>query len=299
MRVLLATDGSDAAGVALELVRSITWPEGSVIRVVSVIEPVEATLSAAWAPAVAQDIEEQADELLASAEVVVEHAARALAGCGAQIEREVMRGRPGTCVVEDAGEFGADVIVVGSRGHGEIAAMVLGSVSAEIADHAPCPVLVARRPRLTRVILATDGSEYALAAEEVLERWPIFGHAAIEATSVAYLGMPWTSGLALSAYAPSGENYAESGREIIADHRKICGAAAERLGRAGLRAMPRVAEGDAAHELIRIATDDQADLIVLGTHGRTGLTRLILGSVARNVMLHAPCSVLVVRPKHH
>jgi nucleotide-binding universal stress UspA family protein len=173
--------------------------------------------------------------------------------------------------------------------------MVLGSVSAEVADHAPCPVLVARLPRLTRVILATDGSPYARAAEQMLASWPIFARAAIEATSVAEAGMPWTSGLALSAYAPNTEDYAQTGRQIIDDHRQVAEAAAERLRAAGRRAVGRVTQGDAAHELIRIAEDAQADLIALGTHGRTGLTRLIVGSVARNVMLHAHCSVLVVR----
>jgi nucleotide-binding universal stress UspA family protein len=295
MKVLLATDGSAAAETALELAASITWPAESTIRLVSVIEPVETILSGAWTPALSQDIEDQVDELLASADVVLEHAARQLAGSGATIEREVMRGRAGSCVVEDATRFGADLIIIGSRGHGSIGSMLLGSVSAEVADHAPCPVLVARTPRLTRIILGTDGSQYAFAAEQWLRRWPIFSQAAIEVTSVAYLGMPWTSGLALSAYTGSGEDYADTGRQIIADHRQTAETAAERLSSAGLRATARVAEGDAAQELIRIAADDQADMIVLGTHGRTGLARLIMGSVARNVMLHAHCSVLIVR----
>jgi nucleotide-binding universal stress UspA family protein len=295
MKVLLATDGSDAAEVALALAGAITWPAGSAVRLVSVIEPVEAVLSGAWAPAIAQDIEDQADELLASAEVVLEQAAKQLAGHGLQVEREVMRGRAASCIVEDAGDFGADLIVIGSRGHGSIGSMLLGSVSAEVADHSPCPVLVARQPRVTRVIVGADGSPYALAAEEWLKRWPIFGHAAFEVTSVAYLGMPWTSGLALSAYSGGGEDYADSGRQIVDEHRRLAEDSAERLRAAGLRATALVAEGDAAHELIRIAQDDQADLVVLGTHGRTGLARLIMGSVARNVMLHAPCSVLIVR----
>ena len=295
MRVLLATDGSQPSEVALELAGSISWPPESVIRLVSVIEPVETILAGAWAPAIAQDIEDQADELLSSADVVLEHAARQLAGCGATIEREVMRGRAASCIVEDARVFGADLVIIGSRGHGGIGSMLLGSVSAEVVDHSVCPVLVARLPRITRVVLGSDGSEYALAAEDWLKRWPIFTHAAIEVTSVAFLGMPWTSGLALSAYTGSGEDYAESGRQIIDDHRRAAEGSAERMRAAGLRATARVAEGDAAHELIRIAQDDQADLVVVGTHGRTGLARLIMGSVARNVMLHAPCSVLIVR----
>lgn len=295
MKILLATDGSESAEIALELVHSIDWPSGSTIRVISVFEPAETALSGAWTPALAQDVEHQAEDLLTSARATTQHAVSYLQRAGLTVENEVFEGRPGTCIVEDAARFGADLIVVGSRGHGPIGSMLLGSVSAEVADHAPCPVLVARGPRLTRLILGADGSEYARAAEEWLERWPIFGQTAIEVTSVAPVGASWARGLALSAYSPSAAEYVESDRLQVADHQHLAEASAEHLRAAGLRAAAHVAEGDAAHELIRVAAADAADCIVIGTHGRTGLARLIMGSVARNVMLHARCSVLIVR----
>jgi nucleotide-binding universal stress UspA family protein len=207
----------------------------------------------------------------------------------------VARGRAGSAIVEKAEQVGADAIVVGSRGHGTIGSMLLGSVSAEVTDHAHCPVLVARSPRLTRVVFGTDGSEFARSAERVIETWPIFGRAAIEVVSVANLGVPWTSSLALSTSAASPEEMLEAGRSIVAAYQGIADEAAARLSAAGLRATPRVLQGDPAAELIRVVQEDQADLIVVGTHGRTGLRRLLAGSVARNVMLHAPCSVMVVR----
>jgi nucleotide-binding universal stress UspA family protein len=298
MKVLLATDGSESAAIALELVHSIDWPDGSTIRVISVIEPAESALTGAWMPALAQDLESQAEDLLESARTTAEYAAGYLARDGLSVEHDVFQGRPGSCIVEDAAIFGADLIVIGSRGHGTIGSMLLGSVSAEVADHAPCPVLVARGSRLTRLVLGADGSEYARAAEAWLERWPIFGQTAIEVTSVAPVGASWARGLALSAYSPSAAEYAESDRLQISDHQHVAEASAEHLRGAGLRAVAHVAEGDAAHELIRVAGADAADGIVIGTHGRTGLKRLIMGSVARNVMLHARCSVLIVREAH-
>jgi nucleotide-binding universal stress UspA family protein len=57
----------------------------------------------------------------------------------------------------------------------------------------------------------------------------------------------------------------------------------------------RLTMGDPAGEIVRIATDEKAELIVLGTHGRTGLTRLLMGSVAEAVVRRAPCPVLVYR----
>jgi nucleotide-binding universal stress UspA family protein len=297
MKVLLATDGSQPAEVALDLAASIDWPAGSAIHLVTAVEPIEPVLTAAWAPGVATDVDQQQADLIASADVVLEHAARALVGTGAAITREALRGRAATAIIEAASDFGADVIVMGSRGHGTISSMVLGSVSAEVVDHAPCPVLVARRPRLTRVVLATDGSDCARVAERLVVSWPIFAKAAIEVTSVAHVGAPWTSGMALTAYEPTTDDYASSTNAIIADHQRFVDEAQKRLAEAGLRVTTRVVQGDAAAELIRVAQDEQADVIALGTHGRTGLARLLAGSIARKVMVHAPCSVLIARQR--
>ena len=69
----------------------------------------------------------------------------------------------------------------------------------------------------------------------------------------------------------------------------------DELRAVGLNAVPEGREGDAATEVIAAAQATNADLIVIGTHGRTGLSRLVLGSVARNVLHHATCSVLIAR----
>jgi nucleotide-binding universal stress UspA family protein len=60
----------------------------------------------------------------------------------------------------------------------------------------------------------------------------------------------------------------------------------------------RLAEGDSAEEILRLAQESGCDLIVLGTHGRTGLPRLLMGSVAEQVVRKAPCPVLTVKAPH-
>jgi nucleotide-binding universal stress UspA family protein len=72
---------------------------------------------------------------------------------------------------------------------------------------------------------------------------------------------------------------------------------AAELRRLGVAATSSVREGDPAHEIVEFARERGASIIVLGTRGQTGIARFLLGSVARNVLLHAPCSVLVVREK--
>jgi nucleotide-binding universal stress UspA family protein len=64
----------------------------------------------------------------------------------------------------------------------------------------------------------------------------------------------------------------------------------------GMHIHLEVAIGDPAEEIVQVAVDNSADLLLLGTHGRKGLSKLVLGSVAENVLHHAPCSVLIARP---
>jgi nucleotide-binding universal stress UspA family protein len=294
-RVVLAVDGSEAAERAVELCASIAWPEETRLRVVTVIEPYEPIVAADWSMPLS-DVDDPANgEAMRSARAVVRQATRQLARSGLDLDGSVLWGRPATRIVEAAVDLSADLIVVGSRGHGTIASMILGSVSAEVADHAHCPVLVARSTGLTRVVLGVDGSEFARTAESVVEAWPMFEKAAIEATSVAQVALPWTAGLAIGFYEPPGAEMSDIKEPIVAEMRGFADAATGRLSEAGLRASSHVVTGSPAATLIRAAQAHQADLIVVGTHGTTGLTRAIVGSVARNVMLHAKCSVLFVR----
>jgi len=296
MRILLGTDGSEHANLARDLVASIGWPAASIIRVVTAVEPAEVVLGAPWAGGLLAEMDALEGELVAHGQSVVDETVRGIPQGTWSVETAVLRGGAAHSIVHEARQFGADTIVVGSRGHGAIASMLLGSVAAEVVDHAPCPVLVARQPRLTRVVLAHDGSDYALGAEALLSNWPIFGETAIEVVSVAQQRGPWHLPSSATLYAPSVPDYFASYRSVVEEHTQIAQQASERLRSAGLHAAPVVVEGDPAASLLRVADERQADLILLGTHGRTGLRRMLLGSVARNILQHAPVSVLVVRP---
>jgi nucleotide-binding universal stress UspA family protein len=178
----------------------------------------------------------------------------------------------------------ADLIVVGHRGHGRWESMLLGSVSSEVVDHAPCPVLVARDERLGPIVFADDGSPSARHAEAVLTRWPLFTGLPVTVLTVAEEHYPGGSALTPLLYPEAMAQYLESTHELERSRRAENEAAAARLRAGGFDVTPLVRQGDPAHE------------IVVGTRGQSGLQRLILGSVARNVLLHAPCSVLIVRP---
>jgi nucleotide-binding universal stress UspA family protein len=295
MRVLLATDGSPQAQTSEDLIADLDWPDETTFRVLTVIEPFAALYGAPWAPALPSHVDRLEAELVANGESIMEATSRAIARTGHEIERRLVRGRPASSIVDEAAEWPADLLVMGSRGHGAIAAMLLGSVSAEVVDHAPCPVLIARRSTLTRVVLGHDGSTYAVAAEQLLARWPIFERVAIEVASVAQVGAPWRSGTAPSVYGEAAEAHHQSAEMSTAEHARIAEESVRRLQEAGRRASAVVVAGDPAASLVRVADDHHADLVVVGTHGRTGFTRVLLGSVARNVMQHSAASVLIVR----
>ena len=288
MRILLAYDGSPGASTAAALVANLPWPATTTVRVVAVVEPVLVNYSVGvgalptWSPALDTEFTAKAEEDLGTA-------ARILEQSRARIETAAVRGRPASALLDAADAFRSDLIVVGSRGRGEIASLLLGSVSAEIVDLAPCPVLVARKPAIERIVLAADGSSSAREAERLLAEWPVFEAQPITVVSVA----SDRDGRLIDSEPPAPRD--ESIRLPIEEERQIASASVERLAGAGRRATADVRTGDAAMEIVQAIDASEADLVAMGSRGRTGLTRLLLGSVVRNVMHASTASVLIAR----
>lgn len=289
MRVLVATDGSPSARVALELARALAWPAGTVLRVVQVVLAASALEGASRA----RDGVAAADGALRAG---VAAAARALSRDGITVESDLLAGGSiGARVVEEAERIDADLVITGSRGHGPIASMLLGSVAAAVVDHAPCPVLVARRPAVTSVVFAEDGSESAFEARRLLASWPMFRGKPVRVVSVAHVTAPLLSGVAPTLVEEARRVHLEMLAEARIAHDRLAGETAEQLRVAGCAALADTREGDAATAILACAEDAKADLIVMGSRGRSGMARLLLGSVARNVLHHAHTSVLIVR----
>jgi nucleotide-binding universal stress UspA family protein len=243
MRVLVGIDGSPAAQTALDLVSALRWPAETTVRVVEVVEP-EAFLAGGPWPAIAlaeaRDIESLA---IANATATVESAERMLARTGLRIEIGVLRGRPSTALVHEAARFAADLVVVGSRGHGTIESMVLGSVSSEVVDHAGLPVLVARSRAVGRVILAWDGSAPARAAATIVREWPIFQASTVRVASIAELTFPWWVGMPQPGAGETAPLAAEAAETSRATHRELAETMAASLVEAGLRSEAITGDG--------------------------------------------------------
>jgi nucleotide-binding universal stress UspA family protein len=172
--------------------------------------------------------------------------------------------------------------------------MLLGSVSAEVVDHSTVPVLVARGHAIDRVILAWDGSEAAAAAAGLLGAWPIFGQSLVKVVCVADVRTPWWTGFPEAGSPETMTLYVEAADGARRHADELLAEMTGRLRAEGLAVESERREGDAAAEVIAAARAWKANLVVLGTRGRTGVTRLVLGSVARNVVHHVPSSVMIV-----
>ena len=298
MRVVFATDGSPSAAQATNLVAGVAWPEGSTIRVVEAIEAAMAVSSGPWpGPGYLQQDDRIDAQLRRGADAVVTEVRDRLERPAIDVVADVLRGRAATAIVDAAAALRADLVIIGSRGHGTIESMLLGSVSAEVVDHAPMPVLVARKRSLNRVVLGWDGSGCARGAADLLSAWPMFADSHVRVVSVADVQVPWWSGITVDTSPDLLPALVDASTALREEHDLMARAMAEDLRQSGLAADAELRAGDPATELLAAARACDADVIVLGTHGRTGVARLLLGSVARNVVHHAKCSVLIARER--
>jgi len=199
-----------------------------------------------------------------------------------------------------ARELKADLIVVATHGYTGYKRMFLGSTAERVVQHSPCPVLVVRQHidhrngsidprtrtgfRLTKILVPTDFSECSLIAFEYGLQLARDFNAELRLVHV----------INPQAY-PFGDEY------VALDHvqlmRETEYAEQKQMRSMAARAMTRysvrVIHGSPAVEICNAANAD-ADLIVISTHGRTGLGHLLIGSVAEHVVRNAHCPVLVI-----
>jgi nucleotide-binding universal stress UspA family protein len=143
MRILLPVDGSSPSQAAIEEVARRQWPAGSSVRVISVVRPYVPP-AAEFVPgaSTSEEIWQQHEN---DAKQIADGAADAVARSGVSVQTVVRQGDPRGVIVDEAAEWGADLIVLGSHGHTGLKRLLLGSVAHAVVTHAPCSVEVVRR----------------------------------------------------------------------------------------------------------------------------------------------------------
>jgi len=289
MNILLAIDHSVSSESAVNEMVARPWPPSAKVCVLNVVEQPNILVI----PARVQTATE-------AAQAAVKIAAERLTARGLETSTHVVQDHPRSAITEYAKLWGADLIVVGSHGQRAITRFLMGSVAQAVVRSAPCSVEVVRtsiydRPadaRKMKLLLATDGSEFSLAAvHSVAERpWP--EGSTIKVISVAEVIVPAIEPGYVDAMLM------DSLREEATRHSREAVLAAEKtIGEAGLKVSGIVLTGFAKEAIVDEAKEWGADLIVAGSHGLRGITRLLIGSVAEAVAMHAHCSVEVIRQR--
>ena len=290
-RILVPTDFSTASDDALAQAKTLAGRFGSSLHLLHVFEDpftsaafaseMYATLPLSLRDDMFRDAERRLAERLPADEKMLFNGTT-----------EIVSGTPATTIVEYAATLGAELIVIGTHGRSGLSHLLLGSVAERVIRLAAVPVLTIRQPAppAKRVLVPTDFSATADAALDyaylVAER---FG-ASIQLLHV--LDDPFvTEGLAAEAYiseAPVLRSALLKEAQARLAHRT---APREQ----GIVVDGEVLFGYGAKTIAEYAKTRGTNLIVMGTHGRTGVAHLLLGSVAERLVRIAPCPVLTVR----
>jgi nucleotide-binding universal stress UspA family protein len=146
MRILLAVDGSPYSVTAADAVSKRPWPPGTIVRVLSAVENIVPPAVELWYDA-GGNLEETRRQITSQAERLTAEVAETVRASGLTVETAVRDGDPRSVIIDEATEWDADLIVVGSHGYTGIKRLLLGSVAQSVVSHAPCSVEVVRQKR--------------------------------------------------------------------------------------------------------------------------------------------------------
>lgn len=292
-RIVVPTDFSETADVAVQLASGVAGYYRAKLDVVNVVD---ATVYAYAGYPFAS----LSKELMTGAEEALNKVKLPATAENAKVSRYILSGTPAREIVDHAERHKADLVIIGTHGHGTIARFFLGSVADRVVHEAHCPVLVTKKPKgkvkhpkkksrpFTRILFPTDFSETSnLALDQAV---------ALTKDMDAELFVLHVVDDSLIS------THVEEERKIILkelrEHalKEMHDQLPEELLE-NFETIGAVQRGDPGKKIAAYAEKNHCDLIILGTHGRTGIERALIGSVADKVVRRAKCPVFLVRPE--
>ena len=280
MKLLIAVDSATSGEVLVDAVGIRPWPKGTTAHVLSVVADMDVP-DEVWQAegygkgAVRREMEKRGEEITPFAKRLEE--------IGIPTEVVVTRGDARHLIPFFARKWSSDLIFVRAHVRKDITHWMLGSVARAVVTSAPCTVQIVRDAREDRadtllsgrrVLLATDGSETSEAAVQ------------------GVAGRPWSTESEFRVVSVEEPWVIKSSR---LEPQEAVTSAEQALTAAGLKVTGVVLSGKAKEVILEEARKWNADLIVVGSHGRRGRKRFLLGSVSEAVAMNAHCSVVVVR----
>ncbi|UIO99291.1 universal stress protein [Halobaculum sp. CBA1158] len=285
--IVVATDGSDPAEAAVGEAIALAAAVGARVHPCAVVDPY----------LTGQRVTDVA-KLRSDASERVEAAAERAREAGVDADPVVREGTPHEEIGAHVESVGADLLVVGTHGRRGARRVLLGSVAEKVIRTATVPVLAVHggdeRPTWgdgSRLLVATDGSTAAVPAERV----GVGLAAALNADITAVSALDEAEALAGACGGALSTEVVESVRSALAERaERAVDRVRDRAEAAGVDAEGEVIGGEPIGAIRDHAADVDADLVVVGTHGRTGVRRVLLGSVAEGIVRSADRPVLVV-----
>ena len=286
MRLLLAIDTMKTLDMLLNFIEARSWPTGTAAEVLSVLEdetvPAETWRSEGYGiGAVRREMKRRGEQISG---VVMER----LRAIGIPAHVTIMRGDPAFLIPFAARKWSSDLILIRANNRVKFRNWLLGSVAKSVVEYAPCSVEVVRAEqsdgvgRNMRILLATDGSDASLAATQTIAEMELPADTEVKVVSV------------INPIKYSLEEIGVlRGKDSERAHRVI-GKTVNMLGSAPLKITAEVIAGRRVRQIVGLAKDWNADLIVVGSAERQGLKRLSRGT-AVGVANRAHCSVRLVR----
>ena len=285
--ILHPTDFSEPAGRALNLAGSLAHREGARLLVLHVANTLTDAVNVLLDDPSPDRQRQRLEQLRLEAP-------------GVPFESRLAFGAAAAEILKTAQETGCDLIVMGTRGRKGLGRLLMGSVAEQVVRNAPCPVVTVNSPSLEPAAQAEVSSGTAAPIRTILHPTDFSGPCA-EAFRVAcelagdqsarltvvHVAVPPPVG---TINQPAPPPLPEDPRGKLEELLRLAQALAP-----GLQAHYRVEKGDAAPRIVGAAQETRCDLIVMGTHGRTGLGRALMGSVAEQVLRTAPCPVVTVK----
>ncbi len=285
MKTILAVDGSDNSYEAVHVMKYMARSEQlTLLHALDVPRPAYPEM--AMMPEAAEELYKALEQSMREdGERLLNRVQSLLPLHAGPTKKHLQIGSPAEVIISMAEEQQADLIVMGARGLGPIKERLLGSVSHRILTLAPCATLIVNGPvkAMKQILLPLEGPFDAEAAIRFLQLKPF--HDAVELTLMTVLPStepPW----------PGNAKAAAASTEILEKQAEYVESVAERLRAIGYQAHGVAVVGTPSTMILQQATTLRSDLILMGTRGRKGITRFVLGSVSHAVLHKMPCPVL-------
>jgi nucleotide-binding universal stress UspA family protein len=275
-QILIPLDGSALADGVIPHVERLVAQEPCDVLLVRVVSPAEG-----------EELPGQADQERAAAAQHLQNVQRRLADRGAAVSTTLREGDPAAEILALIDQLQPDLVAMSSHGRSGVTRWLRGSVAERVLRNSEAPVLLVTArvegthpgARIRRVLVPLDGTRRAAQVLPLVEDFAKLHEAEVILARIEWEGL--SRPLLAATLAP--ERVVESihpWRDQLADH--------------GVDVRAIAAQGDSASQILDLAEREDVDLIAMTSHGRTGLTRLVEGSVSEKVLRHCRRPLLVL-----